>query len=52
MYSLNIHCRKNTYNALEHWRIQIYTQSDLHSFGNVTNQPNKSTQVIMRRPVD
>ena len=33
-------------------RIQIYIHCDLHCLGNIINQPNKSTQVIMRRPGD
>ena len=49
MYSLSIserlHHRKNTWGALESWKIQIYTHSDLHCLGNRIYQPNKSTQV-------
>ena len=48
MYSLSItqrlHCRKNTQNTLESWRIQICTHSDLHSW-----KYHKSAQKIHKR---
>ena len=56
MYFLSItqrlHRRKNNQNAFERWRIQIYTHVDLNCLGNIINQSNKYTQVIMRRPGD
>ena len=33
-------------------RIQIYTNSDLYCRGYKVNQPNKSTQVVMRQLSD
>ena len=46
MYNLSIiqrlQRRKKNKSALEGWRIQIYTDNDLHCVGNKINHPNES----------